>query len=82
MAITLQDTSKGSEQWAKDVVKLAKSNLIRGKKATPGTLMKSISYTIDPRTLQIDFYYEDYGEYVEMGRDKHPGRGINQEVSF
>ena len=70
MAVTLQYTSKGSELWAKEVVKLAQSNLIRGKKATPGTLMKSISYTIDPRTLQIDFYYEDYGEFVESGRRK------------
>ena len=70
MAITLQYTSKGSEQWAKEVVKLAQSNLIRGNKATPGTLMRSVSYTIDPRTLQIDFYYEDYGDYVQWGRKK------------
>jgi len=69
MAVTLQYTSKGSEQWAKEVVKLAQSNLIRGKKATPGTLMKSISYTID-QNLNIDFYYEDYGEFVESGRRK------------
>jgi hypothetical protein len=68
MAVVLQYTSKGSEEWAKEVVKLAKSNLIRGKKNRPGTLMNSISYTIDPRTLQIDFYYEDYGENVESGR--------------
>ena len=81
MAVTLQYTSKGSEQWAKEVVKLAQSNLIRGKKATPGTLMKSISYTID-QNLNIDFYYEDYGEYVELGRKKHPGRGVNPKGDF
>lgn len=69
MAIDLQYTSKGSELWAKEVVKLAKSNLIRGKKNKPGTLLKSISYTID-QNLNIDFYYEDYGEYVESGRRK------------
>lgn len=68
MAIVLQYTSKGSEEWAKEVVKLAKSNLIRGRKNKPGTLLKSISYTIDRRTLKIDFYYEDYGEFVESGR--------------
>ena len=81
MAVTLQYTSKGSELWAKEVVKLAQSNLIRGKKATPGTLMKSISYTID-QNLNIDFYYEDYGEYVELGRKKHPGRGVNPKGDF
>lgn len=70
MAVTLQYTSKGSEEWAKEVIKLAKSNLIKGKKNRPGTLMNSISYTIDSRTLQIDFYYEDYGEFVESGRKK------------
>ena len=32
MAIQLQYTSRGSEEWAKQVVSLAKANLIRGKK--------------------------------------------------
>ena len=82
MATVLQYASKGSEEWAKSVVKLAKSNLIRGKKNKPGTLLKSISYTIDPRTLEIDFYYEDYGEYVESGRKKYPGRGVDTKGDF
>ena len=72
MAIQLQYTSKGSEEWAKQVVSLAKANLIRGKKRAAGTLYNSVSYKIDPGTLQIDFYYEDYGEDVERGRK--PGK--------
>jgi hypothetical protein len=72
MAVKLQYASKGCEKWAQQVVLLAKANLVRGKKIAAGTLYNSVSYTFNPATLEIDFFYEDYGEFVESGRK--PGR--------
>lgn len=68
MATQLQYTTRGSAEWAQQVVNLAKANLIRGRKIAAGTLYNSVSYTIDPRTLEIDFYYDDSGNFVESGR--------------
>ena len=72
MAAKTQYASKGCQKWAQQVVALAKANLIRGKKIAAGTLYNSVSYTFNPDTLEIDFFYEDYGEFVESGR--RPGR--------
>lgn len=55
-------------EWAKMVVQVAKLNLIRGKKIAAGTLFNSISYEVDPRTGEVTFEYEDYGDFVESGR--------------
>jgi hypothetical protein len=53
--------------WAQQVVNLAKSNLIRGKKIAAGTLYNSISYKID-KVGQIEFLMDESGQYVESGR--------------
>jgi len=62
------NTYKAEIQWAKQVVSLAKANLIRGKKIAAGTLYNSVSYTVDKRTGEIQFSYAPEGEFVESGR--------------
>ena len=57
-------------EWAKQVVNLAKSNLIRGKKIAAGTLYNSVSYEVNKSTGEIDFFYADEGKFVESGRRK------------
>ena len=62
-------------QWATMVVAQAKANLLRGKKDATRTLSNSITYEIvaDQTSdigADIDFYYIDYGDYVESGRRK------------
>ena len=62
-------------QWAIMVVAQAKSNLLKGKKDATRTLSNSITYEIVPDQTSdigadIDFYYIDYGDYVESGRRK------------
>jgi hypothetical protein len=62
-------------KWAIMVVAQAKSNLLRGKKDATRTLSNSITYEIvaDQTSdigADIDFYYIDYGDYVESGRRK------------
>ena len=54
--------------WATHVCTLAKNNLVRAKKVATGTLENSITYTIDPQTGDINFSFEEYGEYVQSGR--------------
>ena len=55
-------------QWAKQVVNLAKANLIRGKKIAAGTLYNSVAYDVNKKTGQIEFFYAPEGEFVESGR--------------
>lgn len=60
-------------QWATMVVAQAKANLLRGKKDATFTLSKSIGYEIVPDGdseigADVEFYYADYGDYVEGGR--------------
>jgi hypothetical protein len=74
-------------KWATMVVALAKANLLRGKKDATFTLSKSIGYEIvaDQTSdigADVEFYYIDYGDYVESGRKKYPNRGINPEGEF
>lgn len=62
-------------KWAIMVVAQAKSNLLKGKKDATRTLSNSITYEIVPDQTSdigadIDFYYIDYGDYVESGRRK------------
>jgi hypothetical protein len=57
-------------EWANQVVLLAKANLIRGKKIAAGTLYNSVSYEVNRSTGEIDFYYDDEGNFVESGRRK------------
>jgi hypothetical protein len=62
-------------KWATMVVALAKTNLLKGKKDASFTLSRSIGYEIvaDQTSdigADIDFYYIDYGDYVESGRRK------------
>jgi hypothetical protein len=62
-------------KWAIMVVALAKTNLLKGKKDASFTLSRSIGYEIvaDQTSdigADIDFYYIDYGDYVESGRRK------------
>ena len=57
-------------EWAKQVVNLAKSNLIRGKRIAAGTLYNSVSYEVNKSTGEIDFFYADEGKFVESGRRK------------
>ena len=61
-------TYEAEVQWAQQVVALAKANLIRGRKIAAGTLYNSVSYTIDKRTGEIEFFYAKEGEFVESGR--------------
>lgn len=60
-------------KWAIMVVAQAKANLLRGKKDATFTLSRSIGYEIVPDQTSdigadIEFYYIDYGDYVESGR--------------
>ena len=55
-------------EWAQHVVALAKANLIRGKKVAAGTLYNSISYEINKKTGEIDFFTAEEGKFVESGR--------------
>ena len=59
-------------EWAQQVVLLAKSNLVRGKKIAAGTLYNSVSYEVDRATGEIQFFYADEGKFVESGR--RPGK--------
>jgi hypothetical protein len=58
---------KALQQWALQVVQLAKANLRGADRFATGTLYDSISYKITPDG-DVDFFYEDYGDYVESGR--------------
>jgi hypothetical protein len=74
-------------KWATMVVAQAKSNLLRGKKDATKTLSNSIGYQIVPDQTSdigadVEFYYIDYGDYVESGRKKYPNRGIDPEGKF
>jgi hypothetical protein len=53
--------------WANQVVQAAKANLKSAGRFATGTLYDSISYTITPDG-DVNFFYEDYGNYVESGR--------------
>jgi hypothetical protein len=64
-------TYEAEVQWARNVVALAKANLIRGKKIAAGTLFNSVSYDINKQTGEIDFYYAEEGTFVESGRKKN-----------
>ncbi len=62
-------------KWATMVVAQAKANLLKGNKDATFTLSRSITYEIVPDQTSeigadIDFYYADYGDYVESGRRK------------
>ena len=59
-------------EWANQVVLLAKANLVRGRKIATGTLYNSVSYEVNRSTGEIDFYYDDEGNFVESGRK--PGK--------
>jgi hypothetical protein len=63
-------TYNAEADWAKQVVNLAKANLIRGKKIAAGTLYNSVSYEVNTKTGEIDFFYADEGKFVESGRRK------------
>ena len=62
------ELTKAKAAWANHVCILAKNNLVRAHKIAVGTLMNSITYTINIQTGAVEFYYETYGEYVESGR--------------
>jgi hypothetical protein len=55
------------QQWANNVVVIAQANLKNAGRFASGELYKSISYTITPEG-DVNFSYEDYGEYVQSGR--------------
>ena len=55
------------QQWAINVVTLAKANLQNAGRVATGTLYESIGYEITPDG-DVLFSYEDYGDYVESGR--------------
>jgi hypothetical protein len=60
-------------KWASMVVGQAKANLLRGKKDATKKLSNSIVYEIvsDPNGdfgAGVNFYYLDYGDFVESGR--------------
>jgi hypothetical protein len=65
-------------QFAEDVVKQSKKNLVNQDGMATKKLVKSISYRI--KDNRIEFYMEEYGVYVDSGRDgrqkKQRGRGV------
>jgi hypothetical protein len=67
--------------WATKVVALAKANLRRGKKIATGTLYNSISFTISKKG-EVKFLADDSAGYVEGGRPRFPGRGVNLKGKF
>jgi len=55
------------QKWALQVIQLAKANLRGANRFATGTLYDSITFKISPEG-DVDFLYEDYGDYVESGR--------------
>lgn len=54
-------------QWAVQVVQLARNNLKNAGKVATGVLYDSISFQIT-QEAEVKFYYEEYGDNVEAGR--------------
>lgn len=54
-------------EWAVQVVQLARNNLKNAGKVATGVLYDSISFKIT-QDGDVQFYYEDYGDNVEAGR--------------
>lgn len=67
--------------WAASVVAQAKMNLVKGKKNATKDLYNSIHYKVMPDG-EVEFFYDDAGDFVESGRKKYPDRGVNPEGKF
>jgi hypothetical protein len=72
---------KAEQLWAAGVVANAKSILLRANKNASGRLYNSIRYNVNSQG-KIVFQYAPEGKWVQQGRLKHPGRGVNPKGKF
>jgi len=76
-----QPIIEAQKRYAQLVVTNAKSILIRNKKVASGRLINSVRYTVNSQG-KITFLFAEEGKYVQSGRLKHPGRGVNPKGEF
>jgi hypothetical protein len=67
-----ETTDKLTNEFGKKLVKASRANLTRGKNNANKSLWKSIKYRFEKNIF--NFYYLDYGEYVDKGVTGH-GKG-------
>jgi hypothetical protein len=60
-------TINALNNWALQVVTLAKANLLKRNKIATGELYNSVTYELTPKG-DVLFYYDNAGDYVEGGR--------------
>lgn len=70
--IKSQNTRLALEKFGKYMVVESRKNLTRKKKNVTKTLYNSLDYkiTTGPNSFEFDFLMEEYGEWVDKGRQK------------
>lgn len=70
--IKSQNTRLALEKFGKYMVAESRKNLTRKKKNVTKTLYNSLDYqiTTGPNSFEFDFLMEEYGEWVDKGRQK------------
>ena len=72
---------EAQKKYAQLVVTNAKSILISNNKKASGNLIQSVRYTVNSNG-KITFSFAKEGKYVQSGRLKHLGRGVNPKGKF
>ena len=76
----MDNINKHTEKFGKDMVKLARKNIIQYKIETTGKLRKSLGYKLDNG---IDFFMNDYGvlrDAGQLGKKRKILKGWNKSI--
>ena len=76
-----QSIIEAQKKYAQLVVTNAKSILRSNNKKASGNLIESVRYTVNSQG-KITFLFAEEGKYVQSGRLKRPGRGVNPKGEF
>jgi hypothetical protein len=67
--MTLKETNKALNNFAKYVIQQSRTNLTKGKKNVTSDLYGSLGYDLKthPNSFSLEFYMLDYGEFQDKG---------------